>query len=91
MYLIREVMSCKPGKVRPMVEKFKGISTALKDMVYKPFRILTDVSGEVVQASLDEFFAMQEKVMANDSFLKIMAGYHDLVDRGRREILHIEG
>jgi hypothetical protein len=99
MYLIREVMSCKPGKVRPMVEKFKGISIAMKEMGQKPFRILTDVSGELFWTviaetevtSLDEFFAMQEKVMANDSFRKIMAGYHDLVDRGRREILHIEG
>ena len=26
MYLIREVMYCKPGKVRPMVEKFLAMS-----------------------------------------------------------------
>jgi hypothetical protein len=99
MYLIREVMSCKPGKVRSMVEKFKGISAALKEMGYRPFRIMTDVSGEqfwtviaeTEAASLDEFFAMQEKAMANDSFRKIMSGYHDLVDRGRREIFHVEG
>ncbi|HEY7476431.1 MAG TPA: hypothetical protein VH679_15530 [Vicinamibacterales bacterium] len=99
MYLIREVMSCKPGKVRSMVEKFKGISIAMKDMGHKPFRVLTDVSGELFWtvvaetevASLDEFFTMQDKLMASESLRKIMAGYHDLVDRGRREIFHIEG
>ena len=29
MYVIREVLHCKPGKVRPMVEKFRAISAAL--------------------------------------------------------------
>ena len=26
MYLIRDIMYCKPGKVRPMVEKFVAMS-----------------------------------------------------------------
>jgi len=29
MYVIREVLNCKPGNVRDMVEKFRTISTAL--------------------------------------------------------------
>jgi hypothetical protein len=99
MYLIREVLSCKPGKVKPMVEKFKGISNAMKEMGHKPFRVLTDVSGELFWTvvaeteveSVDAFFAMQEKMTATDSLRKVMAGYHDLVDRGRREIFRIEG
>ena len=32
MYVIREVLNCKPGKVRQMVEKFRSISTVLKEM-----------------------------------------------------------
>ena len=32
MYVIREVLNCKAGKVRQMVEKFRSISTVLKEM-----------------------------------------------------------
>ena len=46
MYVIREVLNCKPGKVRQMVEKFRGISTVLKEMGQEPLRVLTDVTGE---------------------------------------------
>ena len=27
MYVVREIMNCKPGKVRPLVEKFKTMNT----------------------------------------------------------------
>ena len=99
MYLVREVLSCQPGKVRPMVEKFKSISGAMQELGHKPFRIMTDTSGEAFWtivaetevASLDEFFGVQQKLMASDSFRKAMSGYHDLVQSGRREIFHIEG
>jgi hypothetical protein len=33
MCVIGDVLHCKPGKVRQMVEKFRGISAALKDLV----------------------------------------------------------
>jgi hypothetical protein len=46
MYVIREVLNCKPGKVRQMVEKFRSISTVLKEMGTEPLRVLTDVTGE---------------------------------------------
>ena len=100
MYLIREVLNCKPGKVRPMLEKFRGISTALVDMGQEPLRVLTDVTGEpfwtiVAEAEVekvDDFFAIEQKVMANanDTLRKTMADYHDLVERGRREIYRLE-
>lgn len=98
MYVIREVLNCKPGKVRQMVEKFRGISTALKDMGHEPLRVLTDVTGEpfwtiVAEAKvekIEDFFAMDESLTANETLRKTMADYHDLVDRGRREIYRIE-
>jgi hypothetical protein len=98
MYVIREVLHCKPGKVRPMVEKLRGISAALKEMGQEPFRVLTDVTGEpfwtiVAEAKvekIDDFFAMEQKLMTNETLRKAMADYHDLVDGGRREILRIE-
>ena len=38
MFLVREIMYCKPGKVRDMVNKFKGISSVMERLGYKPFR-----------------------------------------------------
>lgn len=99
MYVIREVMQCKPGQVREMVKKFKSLNALAPRMGIKPFRIFTDVSGkpfwtvvaETDANTLDEFFAMMEKTMANEEAGKIMAGYHDLVVSGGREIYKSEG
>jgi hypothetical protein len=98
MYVVREVLHCKPGKVRQMVEKFRAISHALKEMGREPMRLLTDVTGErfwtiVAEANVekvDDFFAVEQKLMANESLRKTMADYHDLVESGRREIYRIE-
>jgi hypothetical protein len=98
MYVIREVLHCKPGNVRPMVEKFRGISAALKEMGQEPLRLLTDVCGEpfwtiVAEAkveTIDDFFAFEQKLMANETLRKTMADYHDLVESGRREVYRIE-
>jgi hypothetical protein len=98
MYVIREVLNCKPGKVRQMVEMFRSTSTVLKGMGQEPLRVLTDVTGEpfwtiVAEAKVekvDDFFAMEKILMANDVLRTAMAGYHDLVNTGRREIFRIE-
>jgi hypothetical protein len=97
MYVIREVLHCKPGRVRQMVDKFKGMSTVLKDLGHEPLRLLTDVTGEpfwtvVAEANvekIEDFFAMEQALMANDSLRQMMADYHDLVEDGRREIYRI--
>ena len=98
MYVIREVLNCKPGKVRHMVEKFRVISTVLKEMGQEPMRLLTDVTGEpywtiIAEAKvekIDDFFAMEQKLTTNETLRKTMADYHELVDRGRREIYRLE-
>jgi hypothetical protein len=98
MYVIREVLHCRPGKVRPMVEKFRAISHALKELGHEPMRLLTDVTGEpfwtivaeVSVARIDDFFAVEQKLMANESLRTTMADYHDLVESGRREIYRVE-
>ena len=98
MYLIREVMHCKPGNVGEMVEKFKGLSDAAESMGHEGFRIYTDVSGErfwtvVLESeveSLDAFREMEEAVMNNEDAQEAMAGYHKLVQKGRREIYTVE-
>ena len=102
MYLIRELMYCKPGKVRPMVEKFVAMNKLSERVGMPKMRIMTDfcaeqywtVVAEMEVTDLDSF----EKMMSNPSgsaedmkeFEKIMKDYHDLVDHGKREIYKIE-
>ena len=98
MYVIREVLNCKPGKVRQMVDKFRQISLVVKEMWHEPMRVLTDVAGEpfwtvVAEATvetIEDFFAMERSLMANDALRKAMADYHELVAGGRREIYRLE-
>lgn len=99
MYLVREVVYCKPGKVRDMLGKFKGISALMVKKGMKPFRFYTDVSGEPFWTiiaeteveSLDGFMADMEKGMSDPEAQKIMTGYHDLVVKGNREFYRVEG
>lgn len=94
MYVIREVLHCKPGKVGPMVERFRALSDAVEGLGQPPLRLLTDVGGEqfwtlVVEAEVervDDFFTLEEKLFSNQDVRETMAGYHDLVDEGYREI-----
>lgn len=98
MYLFREVVYCKPGKVRALVEKFKALGGVMKGMGFEPFRIYTDVSGErfwtlVLESeseTLEAFRDMEATVMANKESQEVMAGYHDLALEGRREIYTVE-
>ena len=98
MYIVREIVQCKPGKVREMVNKFKGLSDIVQKLGYKPFRLYTDVSGEqfwTVVAdsevdSTDDYFAMTKQAMAQEETSRVMSGYHDLVENGRREIYKAE-
>lgn len=99
MYVIREVLNCKPGKVRQMLEKFRSISAVLEGMGHEPMRLLTDVTGEpywtvIAEAKverIDDFFAVERTLMADETIRKTMADYHELVAGGRREIYRIEG
>lgn len=98
MYVVREVVHCKPGKVRQMIAKFNAISTALTERGHEPLRLLTDVSGEpfwtvVAEAkveTIDQFFSMEQQLTASETLRTIMADYHDLVQSGRREVYRIE-
>ena len=103
MFLIREIMYCKPGKVRPMVEKFLAMSK-LGDRLGMPrMRVMTDFSAErywtvVAEMEVSDLQAF-ERMMSSPQgsaedvrqFEEIMKGYHDLVDYGKREIYKVEG
>ena len=99
MYVVREVLHCKPGRVRHMLEKFRAISGVLEAMGQAPLRLLTDVSGEpfwtiVAEAQverIDDFFTFERKLTADDTLRAAMSDYHELVQGGRREVYRIEG
>lgn len=98
MFVIREVLNCKPGKVRQMVEKFRQISMVLEQMGHEPMRLLTDVTGgpfwtlvaEAKVEKIDDFFAIERSLMTNETLRTTMADYHELVASGRREIYRVE-
>jgi hypothetical protein len=98
MFVIREVLNCKPGKVMQMIEKFTVISGVIREMGHDT-RLLTDVTGEpfwtivaeITVENIDDFFAIERQLMANDGIRQTMTGYHDLVGSGRREIYRVQG
>ena len=103
MFLIRDIMYCKPGKVRPMVEKFVAMSKLGERLGMPRMRVMTDfcaerywtVVAEMEVADLQAFEQMMSSPQGSAEDLKqfeeIMKGYHDLVDHGKREIYKIEG
>jgi hypothetical protein len=98
MFLVRDIMYCKPGQARPMVQKFLALSKLGRQIGFGPMRVMTDVSAErywtVVSEmeveSLEKFAEMSRKSMEVKEFQEAMKGYHDHLDHGRREIYQIE-
>ena len=98
MYLIRDIMYCKPGKVRPMVEIFKAMNKLSAKKGMPKMRILTDLSAErywtivseMEVESMEAFMAMMQNPDDAKEFEAIMKGYHEHVDSGRREIYKLE-
>jgi hypothetical protein len=103
VYLVREIMYCKPGKVRALVEKFTAMSKLGEKSGMPRMRILTDFAAErywtlvaeMEVASIADFERMMSEMPGSEDdakeLEKIMKGYHDLVEYGKREIYKIEG
>ena len=103
MLLIREIMYCKPGKVRPMVEMFLAMSKLNEKYGMAKMKVMTDFAAERYWTVVSEFevasMAELEKMMNGQGqpadsmkeFENISKGYHDLIEYGRREIYKIEG
>jgi hypothetical protein len=98
MLVVRDIMYCKPGQARPMVQKFLALSKLGHQMGFGNMRVMTDVSAEqywtVVAEmeieSIDKYQEMTRKSMDIKELQDVMKGYHDLVDHGRREIYALE-
>ena len=103
MYLVREIMYCKPGKVRPMVEKFVAMSKLGEKSGMPKMRVMTDfcaerywtIVAEMEVPSVQAFEDMMQNPQGSAEDMKemekLMTGYHDLVEYGKREIYKIEG
>ena len=102
MLLVREIMYCKPGKVRPMVEKSLVMARLMEKSGQGKLRVMTDFVGERYWTAIMEFEVKDmkafEALMAgagmseadNREMENVMKGYHDLVEYGKREIYKIE-
>jgi hypothetical protein len=98
MFVVRDVFYCKPGQVRPMVQKMLAMSGHARQLGMGSMRVMTDVSGErfwtvvaeIEVESLERFAEMSRKVGETPEVQDTMKGYHDLVDHGRREIYMLE-
>lgn len=103
MLLVREIMFCKPGKVRPMVEMFLAMNKLGAKVGMPKMRVMTDfcaerywtIVAEMEVKSVDEFERMMQGTGQDPDAMKeleaVMKGYHDFVEYGRREIYKIEG
>lgn len=104
MLLVREIMNCKPGKVRPMVEKFVAMSALMEKAGQPKMRVMTDLAGErywtvVAEFEVESLDAFEKMMSGQDASMdedaekemeELMKGYHELVDVGRREIYKLE-
>ena len=47
MFLVREIMHCRPGKAGELVKRFKQMEPITREMGFKEApRVMTDMSGE---------------------------------------------
>lgn len=104
MLLVREIMYCRPGKVRPMVDKFIAMSALMEKAGQGKMRVMTDFVAERYWTIVSEFEVESldalEKMMSGEAspmdaeamkeMDELMKGYHDLVESGRREIYRLE-
>lgn len=103
MLLIREIMYCKPGKVKPMVQKMLAMAKLGEEAGQGKMKIMTDFCAErywtlVMEMEVESMQAfedmMQGKGLSEELGKKMEEagkGYHELVEYGKREIYKIEG
>jgi hypothetical protein len=98
MYVIREIMYCKPGKVGEMIKRFKAMEPLMKEAGQSAPKVMTDVTGEQFWTlvweqetpNFDQYMKEMQEATKDPRFQKIMEGYHDCVLSGKREIYKLE-
>lgn len=103
MYLVREIMYCKPGKVRKLVDMFHTMNELNVKFGMPRMKIMTDFCAErywtlVAEMEVESLQAFETMMSTTPSgaeadmkkLEEVMKNYHDLVDHGKREIYKIE-
>ena len=99
MFVVREMMHCKPGKVGEMVKRFKQMMPLMKEAGFTTMpRVMTDVAGEPFWTivweqdveSVEQYMEASRQAMSDPRMQTIMEGYHDIVVSGKREIFKLE-
>ena len=98
MFLVRDIMFCKPGQARPMVQKFLALDKLIRQMGFGPMRVMTDVTAErywtVVSEmeveTLEKYTEMTKKSMEMKEFQEAMKGYFFFNDAATTEIYTVE-
>jgi len=97
MYLVREVFNTKPGKAKELVKKFKLAAPYFEKESMKGFKVMTDIATtywtviiEFEVEDLGDFAKELRSGIPEPEVQKIMEGYLELLEGGRREIFLIE-
>ncbi len=97
MYLVREILVCKPGRVKELVAMFKESFNYMEGSGLSNARVMTDtattywtVVAEFEVNSPGDVWDGHQKLGQREEFAEAMKGYMDCVKGGRREIFKIE-
>lgn len=97
MYLVREVLKCKPGRAKDLVAMFKESFKHMDDSGFFNARVMTDtattywtVVAEFEVKSPGDIWEGHEKLGQRKEFSESMKGYMDCVQGGHREVFKIE-
>jgi hypothetical protein len=97
MYLVRDVLQCKPGHAKDLVTVFKKALPYLRKAGMKNPRIMTDTVATywtvVLQGeteSLQDFDEAMRRSREIPEMGKIMEGYMEHLAGGRREIFELQ-
>ncbi len=97
MYLIREVFNAKPGKAKELVKKFKQAAPYFEKQGMGKYKIMTDIATTywtvVMESEVEDLAVFAKEIRGGTSepeVGKIMEGYMELLEGGRREIYLIE-
>ncbi len=94
MFVARDVFHCKPGHAKDLVTMFKKAAPLMKELGAGDMRIMTDVSGQrywtvVIEQDVESLDGMSEQsrnTMSDPRIASILAGYHEHVVGGGREL-----
>ncbi len=52
MFLVRDIMYCKPGQARPMVQKFLALAKLGQQMGFGQMRVMTDQARSMGETAM---------------------------------------